>query len=150
MKKIINTTNKTLIISILLLFITGCSSVKINKNEEKIGVLNEDYFLETQKMKNKYIGIITFNVFLPCLKPILSEKECYEQPDSFYVRINGVTLNNEELRNKNHIRVVPNQKYNIDIGSIYNVKQIKIFDLLVKESDSIVINSYLKDYIVLD
>lgn len=140
---------KILIISVSLSFFS-CNSLKINKNEEKIGVLNEDYFLETQKMKNKYIGIITFNVFLPCLKPILSEKECYEQPDSFYVRINGVTLNNEELRNKNHIRVVPNQKYNIDIGSIYNVKQIKIFDLLVKESDSVVINSFLRDYIVLD
>lgn len=73
-------------------------------------------------MKNKYGGIITFNVFLSCSTYNSTGKECYEKPDSFYVRINGVTLNNEELRNKNHIRVVPNQKYNIDIGSIYNVK----------------------------
>lgn len=39
---------KILIISVPLLFFS-CNSLKINKNEEKIDVLNKNYFLETQK-----------------------------------------------------------------------------------------------------
>lgn len=106
-------------IIVLLFSIISCNSLKIDKNQEKIGVLKKDFTTDFYKRTFFKSGYITFKVF---------ESEENIPINDFFITLNGVSVGNQK-----EYYLDGNQKYNIKISSMGGYKSVIIPDLLIKE-----------------
>lgn len=118
-------------IIVLLFSIISCNSLKIDKYQEKIGVLNKDFTTNFYKRAFFKSGYITFKVF---------ESEESIPINDFFIALNGVSVGNQK-----EYYLDGNQKYNIKISSMGGYKSVVIPGLLIKEKDSVIVKVYLNE-----
>lgn len=126
---------RTNLIIIMSFFLAscGCSSVKINKNEEKIGILNEDYTISFFKQGKKHLPTLKINTF----------DENNIQINDFFVQIGDSLYKNTE--NRKGVFNIEKLKANNLVIRNFGYKSIHI-KIKVNHQDSIVLNTYFKDY----
>ena len=131
MRKITRIINKWLIVNILFLPVVGCSSIKIDKDQQKIGIPNKDYTINFHKRKHFESGYVTFKVF---------EGENSVPINDFSIALNGVSVNKQ-----NGYYLHNNRKYDIQVSSVGGYKSVIIPNVLIKEKDSVIIHIFLKE-----
>ncbi|UZD40278.1 Uncharacterised protein [Capnocytophaga ochracea] len=124
-----------IIISSFFVAFSGCNILKKQiRDHEKIAKEGEDYTIKYYKLKKGTTGLLNMNVIE------------YNEPTPNYkwlLRINGVSVKGvkEPL-----FYLSPNRKYDIRITTMGgDHKALYIYNIKVKERDSIVLNVKLKD-----
>lgn len=130
---------KILIISIIFFPFLGCTTLKINPSEEKVGILDRDYkisYFKRKKEKQSVLKINTFDENNNILEDVFVKisKDLYTE-----IRENNVFYLNNEGKTK---------KYYTIVGA-FGYKSVHIGNIKINQQDSIILNVYLKDYPIL-
>ena len=121
------------VISLLVAF-SSCNAFKRSlKPHEKIGKKGDDYTISYYKLKKGMAGLLHIKVI---------EDNEFVPSDRWFLKINGVVFTCPE---KPLFYLFPNQKYYIEIGTLSEHKALYVYNIKVRERDSIVLTVHLKD-----
>lgn len=126
---------EVVIIVISLLYITignAQTSREIDPKEQILGVLGKNYTMEKYKNHSRNKAYLTFQVFVDSIL----------KKNIYYIYINGEHF---FIRNKESVSfpVLPKQICNVGVFA-FTEKTLKIFDIIPRKRDSLVIKAYLK------
>ena len=121
------------VISLLVAF-SSCNAFKRPlKPHEKIGEKGEDYTISYYKLKKGMAGLLHIKVI---------EDNEFVPSDRWLLEINGVSIYRFQ---EPFYYLSPNQKYNVRIITLGEHKALYVYNIKVRERDSIVLTLHLKD-----
>lgn len=127
---------KILILSVisLLVVFSSCNTFKRPlKPHEKIGKKGDDYTISYYKLKKGMAGLLHIKVI---------EDNKSLPSDRWLLEINGVSIYRFQ---EPFYYLSPNRKYNVRIITLGEHKALYVYNIKVRERDSIVLTIHLKD-----
>ena len=121
------------VISLLVAFSSCNVSKRPLKPHEKIGKKGEDYTISYYELKKEIVGLLHINVI---------ENNKSVPSDRWLLEINGVSIYRFQ---EPFYYLSPNRKYNIRIMTFGDHKALYVYNIKVRERDSIVLTLHLKD-----
>ena len=120
------------VISLLYIMIGNAQTNKKIAVKEILGVLGKNYTIEKYKSHTRNKEYLTFQVFVDSIL----------KKNIYYIYINGEHF---FIRNKESVSfpVLPKQICNVGVFA-FTEKTLKIFDIIPRKRDSLVIKAYLK------
>ncbi|WP_314280267.1 hypothetical protein [Capnocytophaga leadbetteri] len=121
------------VISFLVAF-SSCNTFKRPlKTHEKIGKNGEDYTISYYELKKEIVGLLHIKVI---------EDNKSLPSDRWLLEINGVSIYRFQ---EPFYYLSPNRKYNVRIITLGDHKALYVYNIKVRERDSIVLTLHLKD-----
>ena len=118
----------------ILMFFSGCNTFKRPlKPHEKIGKKGEDYTISYYKLKKGITGLLHIKVI---------EDNKFVPSDRWLLKINGVSIYRFQ---EPFYYLSPNRKYDVRIMTFGEHKALYVYNIKVRERDSIVLTIHLKD-----